>query len=122
MLDKNLTETRTDRFWVYLGDNDHPISLFTHIAIAAPAEEVESGNRSFMIYSKFGTALAIVSKTENASGQVSVQATADGTADIHEYNLADLKADGGLTEINAAVAKLPLKVFENKSGRRRKPL
>jgi hypothetical protein len=74
-----------------------------------------------MIYSKFGTALALVSKTESASGGVSVQATADGTADIHEYNLADLTADDGQAEIKAAVAKLPLKVFENKSGRRRKP-
>ena len=75
-----------------------------------------------MIYSRFGTALALVSKTESAGGQVSVQATAGGAADIHEYNVADLKADNGLAEINAAVGKLPLKVFENKSGRRRKPL
>jgi hypothetical protein len=75
-----------------------------------------------MIYSRFGTKLALVSKTESDSGRVSVQATAEGTADIHEYNLADLTADDGPTEINAAVAKLPLKAFENKSGRRRKPL
>jgi hypothetical protein len=75
-----------------------------------------------MIYSRFGTPLALLSKTENDSGQVSVQATTQHTADVHEYNLADLTADDGLTEINAAVAKLPLKVFENKSGRRRKPL
>lgn len=74
-----------------------------------------------MIYSRFGTVLALVSKTESTSG-VSVQATSDGTTDIHEYKLADLKADDGQAEINAAVAKLPLKVFENKSGRRRKPL
>jgi hypothetical protein len=75
-----------------------------------------------MIYSRFGTALALVSKTESAGGRVSVQATADGATDVHEYNVADLKADDGLAEINAAVAKLPLKVFENKSGRRRTPL
>jgi hypothetical protein len=75
-----------------------------------------------MIYSRFGTELALVSKTENESGQVSVQATGAGMADIHEYNLADLTADDGLKEIHAAVAKLPLKVFENKSGRRRNPL
>jgi len=74
-----------------------------------------------MIYSKFGTALALVSKTQSDGGQVAVQATADGTSDIHEYKLTDLTADQGSTEINAAVAKLPLKVFENKSGRRRKP-
>jgi hypothetical protein len=75
-----------------------------------------------MIYSRFGTALALVSKTESAGGLLSVQATAGGTADIHEYNVGDLKADNGLAEINAAVAKLPLKVFENTSGRRRRPL
>jgi hypothetical protein len=75
-----------------------------------------------MIYSRFGTALTLVSKTENDTGQVSVQATTNGSADVHEYHLTDLKADDGSTEINAAVAKLPMKVFENKSGRRRKPL
>jgi hypothetical protein len=75
-----------------------------------------------MIYSKFGTQLTLVSKTETAGGQVSVQATTDGTTEVREYNLVDLKADTGLEEINAAVAKLPLKVFENTSGRRRRPL
>lgn len=74
-----------------------------------------------MIYSKFGSKLTLVSKVETQSGRVSVQASTDGTTDLHEYNVADLKADGGLTEIDAAVATLPLKVFENKSGRRRKP-
>ncbi len=75
-----------------------------------------------MIYSRFGTILTLVSKTESDGGRVSVQATTKGAADLHEYRLPDLKADDGSTEINAAVAKLPMKVFENKSGRRRKPL
>ncbi len=75
-----------------------------------------------MIYSRFGTALSLVSKTQSASGVVSIQATSAGTTDTREYTLADLKADNGLAEINAAVAKLPQKVFENKSGRRRNPL
>jgi hypothetical protein len=75
-----------------------------------------------MIYSKFGSKLTLVTKIEGESGKVSVQATTDGTTDPHDYNVSDLKADGGLAEINAAVAKLPLKVFENTSGRRRKPL
>ena len=75
-----------------------------------------------MIYSKFGTQLALVSKVEGAGGRVRVQATVDGTPEVHEYELADLKADDGLTEINAAVAALPAKVFENRSGRRRRPL
>jgi hypothetical protein len=92
------------------------------VDFAAAAKEVDFGNRSFMIYSRFGTVLALVSKTESAGGLVSVQATAGGTAGVHEYNVTDLKADDGLAEINAAVAKLPLKVFENRSGRRRKPL
>ncbi len=74
-----------------------------------------------MIYSKFGTKLALVSKTQSADGQVSVQATASGTSDIHEYSVADLKADDGLPEITVAIAGLPMKVFENKNGRRRRP-
>ena len=75
-----------------------------------------------MIYSRYGTALTLVSKTESDSGMTSVQARTEGTADLHEYKLTELTADNGSTEINAAVAKLPMKVFENKSGRRRKPL
>jgi hypothetical protein len=75
-----------------------------------------------MIYSRFGTVLTLVRKTESESGKVSVQATTERSADLHEYQLPDLKADDGSTEIDAAVAKLPMKVFENNSGRRRKPL
>jgi len=37
-----------------------------------------------MIYSRFGTALTLVSKTESDSGRVSVQATTEGSADLHE--------------------------------------
>jgi hypothetical protein len=72
-----------------------------------------------MIYSKFGTELALVSRTESAGGKVTVQATAGETTDLREYDVADLKADDGLSELNAAVAKLPLKVFENNGNRRR---
>jgi hypothetical protein len=74
-----------------------------------------------MIYSKFGTALTLVSKTESAS-IVTIQATSVGTSDTREYKLADLKADDGVAEINAAIAKLPPKVFGNTTGRRRKPI
>jgi len=42
-----------------------------------------------MIYSRFGTALTLVSKTENDTGQVSVQATTNGSADLHEYRVTD---------------------------------
>jgi len=73
-----------------------------------------------MIYSKFGSQLTLVSKTETEGGRVSVQASTDGTTDIHDYNVVDLKADDGMNEINAAVAKLPLKVFENTHRRHRK--
>jgi len=75
-----------------------------------------------MIYSRFGSALTLVSKTQSDSGKVSVQATTQDSADVHEYQLPDLKADDGSAEIDAAVANLPMKVFENKSGRLRKPL
>ena len=74
-----------------------------------------------MIYSRFGTPLTLVTRTESDAGVVSVQATTDDSTDVHEYKLTDLTADEGSTEINAAVAKLPMKVFENNSGRRRKP-
>jgi hypothetical protein len=74
-----------------------------------------------MIYSKFGTALTLISKTDSAS-EVTIQATSAGTTDTREYKLADLKADNGVAEINAAIAKLPPKVFGNTTGRRRKPL
>lgn len=75
-----------------------------------------------MIYSRFGTPLALVSKTQSAGGRVAVQATAGGTADTREYDpAADLTADDGRTEIDAAVAQLPLKVFENNGRRRRRP-
>jgi transposase len=32
VLDKRLPETRTGRFWIYLGDDDHPFNVFTHTA------------------------------------------------------------------------------------------
>ena len=30
VLDRNRTQTRTGRFWVYLGDKDHPFTVFTY--------------------------------------------------------------------------------------------
>jgi hypothetical protein len=90
--------------------------------IAIVTGKVQSWERNFMIYSKFGTALALLSKTEHAGRGVSVHATAEGKPEIHEYLVAELKADDGLTEINAAVGLLPLKVFETRSDRRKKRL
>ena len=72
-----------------------------------------------MIYSRFGTLLTLVSKQENSNGKLSVQATSEGTADIREYHVGDLKADEGLAEINQAVAKLNWKVFPKKANRAR---
>jgi hypothetical protein len=74
-----------------------------------------------MIYSKFGTILALVSKTRDADGRVRVQATVDGTPEVHDYALTELKADEGMTEINAAVEALPMRVFDTR-GKRRRPL
>jgi hypothetical protein len=70
-----------------------------------------------MIYSRFGTQLTLINKTESEGGRVSVQATADGSADIHDYNVVDLKADDGMNEINAAVAKLPSRVVGTNTQR-----
>ena len=72
-----------------------------------------------MVYSKFGTPLSLISKTETSSGHVCVQATAEGSADVHEYRLGDLTADDGTSEITAAVAKLPPKILGDKSGHRK---
>jgi hypothetical protein len=51
-----------------------------------------------MIYSKFGSQLTLVTKTVTDGGRVSVQATTDGTTDIHDYNVVDLKADDGMND------------------------
>ena len=72
-----------------------------------------------MIYSRFGTPLSLISKTETRSGQVCVQATTEGSADVHQYRLGDLTADDGTIEITAAVAKLPPRVLGEKGGRRK---
>ena len=75
-----------------------------------------------MIFSKFGSRITPVSKSEDASGRVWVQATAEGSPDIREYAAADLKADEGLGEINRAIAQLPPKVVGSNVERRRQTL
>jgi hypothetical protein len=72
-----------------------------------------------MIFSKFGSKLNLVSKSEGAGGRVSVQGTADGSPDIREFAVADLKADEGLGEINRVIAQLPPKVVGGNVERRR---
>ena len=66
-----------------------------------------------MLYSKFGSRLTPISRSEDASGRITVQATAQDTSDVREYQITDLKADDGSTEINEIISKLPLKVVEN---------
>jgi hypothetical protein len=63
-----------------------------------------------MIYSIFGSQLNLVSKQQDASGRLTLQGTAAGSTDIREYNVRDLKADDGRSEIDQTVSKLPWKV------------
>jgi hypothetical protein len=66
-----------------------------------------------VIYSKFGTQLTPISKSEDANGRIAVQATAQGTTDVRDYQIADLKADDGSAEINEIISKLPAKVIQD---------
>jgi len=66
-----------------------------------------------VLYSKFGSRLTPVSKCEDASGRITVQATAEDTSDIREYRITDLKADDGSSEINEIISKLPLKEIKD---------
>lgn len=66
-----------------------------------------------MLYSKFGSRLTPLSKSEDAAGRVIVQATAEDNTDVRDYQIADLKADDGPTEINNVIEKLPPKVVVN---------
>src|SRR3990172_8856480 len=43
VLDKSRTQTRTGRFWVYLGDPDHPFTVFPY-----PASRSRDGPREFL--------------------------------------------------------------------------
>jgi hypothetical protein len=63
-----------------------------------------------MIYSKFGTRLTAVSKSNDASGRVVIQATAEATTGVRDYQITDIKADGGSAEIDELIAGLALKV------------
>jgi hypothetical protein len=57
-----------------------------------------------VLYSKFGTRLNPLSKSEDASGRIAVQATTEGSTDVRDYQITDLKADDGSTEIRRAKA------------------
>ena len=72
-----------------------------------------------MIFSKFGSRLDLISKSEGADGRVWVQGKADGSPDIREFAAADLKADEGPGEISRVIALLPPKVVGDKVERRR---
>ena len=59
-----------------------------------------------MIYSRFGTKLTLVSKTQDASGKISLQATAEGATYDEEGLLRLLRlARIGCERIFAAQAK-----------------
>ncbi|HYE21556.1 MAG TPA: hypothetical protein VEA69_24130 [Tepidisphaeraceae bacterium] len=62
-----------------------------------------------MIFSRFGTRITLVSKSEDAAGQLRLQGTGEGMEGVREYGRADLKADDGGPEIDAAIAALPWK-------------
>ena len=62
-----------------------------------------------MIYSRFGTKLTLLSKDTDASGQVRIQATTEGMEGVRDFRRADLMADDGPPEIDAAIAKLQTK-------------
>jgi hypothetical protein len=66
-----------------------------------------------MLYSKFGSRLTPISKSEDAAGRIVVQATAEDNTDVREYQITDLKADDGAAEINEVIEKLPPKVVAN---------
>jgi hypothetical protein len=53
-----------------------------------------------MIYSRFGSQVTILEDT--GGGWVNVRRESDGT--LHEWHVAELKADGGIAEITAAIA------------------
>lgn len=67
-----------------------------------------------MIYSRFGTVLTLLTKTQQSDGQVVVQASAQGTPVIRDYRVGDMTADEGSKEIEAAIAGLPWKVIPRK--------
>ena len=66
-----------------------------------------------MLYSKFGSRLTPVSKSQDANGRITIQATAEDTTDVRDHQITDLKADDGSTEINEIISKLPAKVIQN---------
>ena len=62
-----------------------------------------------MIYSRFGTKLTLINKDTDSNGQVRIWASCEGMQGVRDYRRDDLKADDGMPEIDAAVAKLPEK-------------
>lgn len=61
-----------------------------------------------MIYSRFGSKLTLISKSESGDGQLLVQATCEGMEGVRAYRRGEMTADNGNPEIDAAVAKLPV--------------
>ncbi len=71
-----------------------------------------------MIYSRFGTKLTLLNKSQGAGGRISIHATAEGGDGVRDYAVTDLTADGGLGEINDTVDKLAWHVPETSAAPR----
>jgi hypothetical protein len=71
-----------------------------------------------MIYSRFGTKLTLVSKTQAPNGLLSIQAVADEVSEPRDYHTGDLTADNGFIEINEMVELLPWKATPKAMPRR----
>ena len=70
-----------------------------------------------MIYTRFGSTITLHSKRQEGNGRLSIRATSRGPTELREYDVGDLEADGGFTEIDEAVAKLPWKSVQQKAKR-----
>ena len=72
-----------------------------------------------MIYSRFGSKLTLIEKHQEGNGRLCIYAIAEGAVEAREYSIGDFTADEGLTEINAAIAKLPCRIVAKQVKRNR---
>lgn len=81
------------------------------LSIGGLSRERNNGNsrkQEHMIYSRFGSKLTLISKGEDSTGQLVVQATCEGMEGVRAYRRIEMTADDGNPEIDAALAKLPV--------------
>lgn len=72
-----------------------------------------------MIYTRFGSTITLHSKRQEGNGRLSIQATSRDPGEVREYDVGDLEADGGFTEIDEAVARLPWESVQQRAARAR---